>query len=220
MGEGQKMRILAILVACVVLLGCSEICKRDIDRWSPSYKLEGIPIVGDASLEEECAILAVGRAIETIQSTEAKWKFLDPVERMGIIIVRDPNQKVPEMCRECLKIIRYSCEDKWKDYPKLFDTKPRVPGEGFSGLCEKHIYVSRVGDRAKFSTLIGLLAHEWGCHEAADLDHGEACTEITRKIRTLAVKYVAGMPECEGFSSRYLLKAIMDDPWIGDDGHN
>ena len=185
----------------LTLVGCSvdsPLCRLDLERWEPTTTVNGVGVVGEFSPEEACALSSVGYALMRIKAEYPEWSTIDPIERKGVVFVRSPEQRTPKMCKVCLLIMR-KCVDRWVDYPKVYPSEPRSPDQGYRGLCEDdgNLFVSRIpGQIDTLRKLIGVISHEWACHEAARLDHGPECQAITRLTIKRAREFVKTLPEC------------------------
>ena len=190
-----------LFLSLLTVVGCSldsPLCRLDLERWEPTNTVHGIGVVGECTLEEACALSAVKHALGRIKAEYPDWATIDPMERKGVLFVRSPEQRVPKMCKVCLSIYR-KCAERWVDYPNIYSSEPKCPDQGYRGLCEDdgnlYVFHFQTGTDT-FPKLLGVLSHEWACHEAARLDHGPECRVISLLTRKRALEFVKSLPEC------------------------
>jgi len=156
----MKKTIYLLLASCLC-------CGDSMDEWDPKLYVEGIPVVTDVTEEEVSELTVLGKAVR---------KVFGDVEMPKVLFVREPDQKVPEICKGpgCSG----ECADRWNEYPDVMDPEPRVAGEGYSGLQHgDYVFISRIGDRV--TKLRSLLIHEF-THWICDCGHGDMF-DVTEK---------------------------------------
>lgn len=136
-----------------MLLGCNA---EQYETWPPMAYVEGVPIISGATQDEFEAIATIEKGVRKC------CDYIIPCR--GVFFVRHPDYIVPNLCNGSI------CVNRWKDYPLVNGTPERVPGEGYSGMCGRFLFISRIGDRQ--DKLLSLLAHE-RAHEILGFGHTE-----------------------------------------------
>ncbi|MEW6440297.1 MAG: hypothetical protein AB1640_05105 [bacterium] len=157
------------VLGVLLLLACAGSEPQDWEEqeWQPDLYVAEIPVIGGA---EEKEIAALERVGDAIQELYPGIEYTEPV-----IFVRDPDQKLPELCSDG------GCADTWREYPKVVKAS-LFPGDEWYGGLEvrgKYIFVSRIGaDRHR---LTFLLCHEFS-HFLCRCPDGEESAEVTHAL--------------------------------------
>jgi len=195
------LKSLLIIVVLMCLSGCLS-CKIDYGKpWDPTDIVNGIPVIGPVTEIESCVLKHVQQAIVNVKRRYPQWAYINTQTTKPFMFIRSVNDKVPEMCEECFYgLYKKECGDTWGELPGVINIQESRPGNGFGGISLPHIMINRTPERNNFNDLMGLVAHEWGCHEAAvSYTHGELCTEITRLVQKEATGLMRSDPECSEF---------------------
>jgi len=199
----KLFRLVLSLILVAFLSGCL-LCKVDYgDGWEADNMVGTVPVTGYTTPEERCALKHTQQAIWNVKNRDPAWHHLDPSLDRSFIFIRNPNDKTPEICEKCFfGLYDKKCADTWVDIPNVMKTTPTDPSKGYRGLSEPNIFVSRIPPVDVNNALMNLCAHEWGCHEAAFLQHGDKCTEITRVIQKEATALMSADEECSQYLGR------------------
>jgi len=197
------MKFLAslICVASIFISGCL-LCKVDYgDPWPPTSMLGTIPVIGTVTPEEECVLQSTQDALVYIANNYPEHSNINVVSRKPFLFIRTVDDKTPKICERCMKgLYEKDCADSWGEIPDILGIPESHPGNGYGGLSIPNIMINRTPERNNINDLIGLIGHEWGCHEALQLyQHNDQCTIMSRLTISKTKEIMRANPDCSQY---------------------
>jgi len=194
----MKLLKLLVLLSLLVFAGCIA-CKVDYgDPWRATGLVHSIPVIGVVTEEENCALAYTYRALANVKAKYPRWHNIKMNDLKPVMFIRTIEDKTPEICKSCLfGLYDKDCANRWIDLPKVIGIPESRPGNGYGGLSLPHIMINRTPERSNMTDLLGLLSHEYGCHECAGIyEHNEDCKTIDRLVRNEARRLMSFNPNC------------------------